>query len=87
MRDRVSRYPGRVKLIPVQGEANTYDMVQADNPTEEGTLLSKDTLLNAEAEKTIFHDSSGNHTVSQAFVAVEKNKQSTFQLLMTGGLF
>ena len=45
MQDRVSLHPGRVKLMPVAGQENTYDMVRADSPTQEGTPLNKDTLL------------------------------------------
>lgn len=45
MQDRVSLYPGRVTLTPVSGQANTYDMVRADQPTQEGTPLSKANLL------------------------------------------
>ena len=37
--DRVPTYPGRVKLTPVSGQANTYDMVRADSPTVEGSDL------------------------------------------------
>ena len=45
MKDRVPLYPGRVKLTPVSGQENTYDMVRADAPTQEGDPLSKKTLL------------------------------------------
>ena len=45
MKDRVSLYPGRVKLIPVSGHENTYDMVIADEPTQDGDPLSKATFL------------------------------------------
>lgn len=45
MQDRVPLYPGRVKLTPVAGQANTYDMVRADDPTQAGTPLNKATLL------------------------------------------
>ena len=45
MQDRVSLYPGRVKLTPISGQENTYDMVRADEPTQEGTPLNKATLL------------------------------------------
>ena len=45
MQDRVPTYPGRVKLLPVQGQENTYDMERADQPTQVGTPLNKDTLL------------------------------------------
>ena len=45
MKDRVPLYPGRVKLTPVSGQKNTYDMIRADAPTQEGDPLSKKTLL------------------------------------------
>lgn len=45
MQDRVPLYPGRVALTPVEGQANTYDMVRADQPTQAGTPLSKANLL------------------------------------------
>lgn len=45
MKERVSTYPGRVKLIPVEGQENTYDMERADIPIDEGTPLNKATLL------------------------------------------
>ena len=45
MQDRVSLYPGRVKLEPVAGQANLYDLTRADQPTQEGTPLNKDSLL------------------------------------------
>ena len=48
MKDRVPLYPGRVKLAPVSGQENTYDMVRADEPTQEGTPLNKANLLSDE---------------------------------------
>lgn len=39
--DRVPTYPGRVKLTPVAGTTDTYDLVRADSPIEEGTPLNK----------------------------------------------
>lgn len=45
MKDRVPTYPGRVKLVPVAGQTNVYDMTRADSPTQEGTPLNKATLL------------------------------------------
>lgn len=45
MKDRISLYPNRVKLVPVEGQENTYDMVRADSPTDPGTPLSKANLL------------------------------------------
>lgn len=45
MKDRVPIYPGRVTLTPVSGQANTFDLVRADQPTQEGTPLNKASLL------------------------------------------
>lgn len=45
MQDRVPLYPGRVTLTPVSGQANTYDLTRADQPTQEGTPLNKASLL------------------------------------------
>ena len=45
MQDRVPLYPGRVKMTPVAGQANTYDMVRADDPTQAGTPINKASLL------------------------------------------
>ena len=45
MQDRVSLYPGRVKLTPVPRQENTFDLVRADQPTQEGTPLNKENLL------------------------------------------
>lgn len=47
--DRVPTYPGRVKLVPVDGQENTYDMARADSPIVEGTPINKalfDSYLN-----------------------------------------
>lgn len=42
--DRVPTYPGRVVLTPVPGQANTFDMVRADEPRVAGTPLDKATF-------------------------------------------
>ena len=39
--DRVPTHPGRVRLIPVQGQNDVYDLVRADEPVEEGTPINK----------------------------------------------
>lgn len=41
MKDRVSTYAGRVQLVPVAGQTNTYTLSMADDPTEAGTPLNK----------------------------------------------
>lgn len=45
MENRQPTYPGRVKLTPVAGQENVYDMVRQDQPTQEGTPLNKATFL------------------------------------------
>ena len=39
--DRVSTFPGRVVMTPVEGATNTYDMVRADVPLSEGTPINR----------------------------------------------
>lgn len=41
VKDRIPTYPGRVRMTPVAGVANTYDMVRADEPIEPGTPINK----------------------------------------------
>lgn len=74
MKDRISLYPGRVKLNPVAGEANTFDMVRADQPTQEGTALNKANLLN-DSTATGLHLGGGEPTPDLAFQKMMKNVQ------------
>ncbi len=41
VKDRIPTYPGRVRMTPVEGQPNTYDMVRADEPIEAGTPINK----------------------------------------------
>lgn len=43
-RDRVPQHPGRVKLSPVSGQTNVYDMTWADGATANGTPLNASTF-------------------------------------------
>lgn len=45
MKDRAPTYPGRVKLEPVVGQTNIYDMTRADVPTVTGTPFNTRTML------------------------------------------
>ena len=45
MKDRIPTHVGRVKLVPVAGQTNVYDMEMADDPVEVGTPLNKATFL------------------------------------------
>lgn len=69
MQDRIPTYPGRVKLTPVAGEENIYDMERADEPVQNGTPLNKNTLLTDETEEAIWGDAQ-DRTVDDALSAV-----------------
>lgn len=69
MRDRVSLYPGRVKLTSVAGEADTFDLVRADAPTDVGTELSKKNLLQDSTEISLF-GSAADRTVDDALAGI-----------------
>lgn len=45
MKDRTPKFPGRVKLVPVSGQENTYDMTRADEPDDTGTPFNKRTMI------------------------------------------
>ena len=76
MKDRVPTYPNRVILNPVAGQENTYDIVRADEPQQEGTPLNKATLLDdTTAEKLGL---TGDPTVNQALAGIlQKPIQAT----------
>lgn len=58
IKNRVPAYPGRVKLLPVAGQADTYTMTRADAPTEPGTPVNK-ALLDAIGVHTLDYAKSG----------------------------
>ena len=80
--DRVPTHPGRVKLIPVAGQANTYDMVRADEPVVEGTPINKllfDSIVSV-AEATLAVDgwtlgADGRYTQTVSVPAVRANSK------------
>lgn len=78
--DRIPTYPGRVKLIPVPGQENTYDMVRADEPIVEGTPINKALFDNITAviEATV-------HAVDNKLF--ELSKRVTVGSLAVGSVF
>lgn len=73
MKDRIPTYPGRVKLSPVPGRADTYDMERADEPIEAGTALNKANLLTDEVAALIWPDEEtrpADPTPNQALEAI-----------------
>jgi hypothetical protein len=59
-----------VKLTPVSGQTNVYDLTRADSPTQEGTPLSKANLLSDETATALGLDTSA--TVNDAFDLLAK---------------
>lgn len=49
-KDRTSQYPGRVKLTPVSGQTDVYDMTWADSASVTGTPLNKATFEQLQEE-------------------------------------
>ena len=45
MKNRTPKYPGRVKMTPVAGQTDVYDMERADEPDDTGTPFNKRTML------------------------------------------
>lgn len=66
MKDRISTYPGRVRLVPVAGQENVYDIERADEPSQVGTELKRDTLL-SNATAALFGLNESNGTPDAAF--------------------
>lgn len=50
--DRVPTYAGRVKMTPVSGQTDVYDLERADSPITEGTPINA-ALLNAKADSLV----------------------------------
>lgn len=71
MKDRVPQHPGRIKLIPVEGQPGIYDMERADGATETGTPLNKSTFLQDDTAEALGL-TSADPTVNDAFLAARK---------------
>lgn len=66
MKNRVPKYPGRVILTPVPGQANTYDLTRADAPTEAGDPLNKETFF-TDRTAGLYPGLDGDSTPNDAF--------------------
>ncbi len=79
--DRAPRYPGRVRLTPVSGQPNVYDMTRADQPSHTGTPINKK-LLDQKAytltkNVTLYvspngNDTTGNGTSTAPYKTINK---------------
>lgn len=72
MKDRKPRHPGRVKLEPVAGQENVFDMTRADDPEDPGTPMNKQTMLTDEAAADVGLDPDGDYTPNDAFTLLGK---------------
>lgn len=72
MKDRIPTYAGRVKLMPVSNQPNTYDMERADEPIQEGTPINKETLLNDDTASSLGLDEQA--TVNEAIFRINQLK-------------
>ena len=68
MQDRIAKYPGRVKLTPVDEKNHLYHMERADEPLVEGTPIGKASLLSDETADILALN--GNPTVDDALRVV-----------------
>lgn len=68
--DRVPLYPGRVKMTPVSGQANVYDMVRADQPQKDGTPLNRNTFRQTQADIRTYPIATGNSVTAGDVVDV-----------------
>ncbi len=72
MKDRTPTYPGRVRLTPVAGQENVFDLQMADQPVEEGTPINKATLLTDETAAALGLDPAEDPTVDEAIAAITR---------------
>lgn len=79
-RDRVPLYPGRFLLVPVEGQTNTWELVRADEPTEEGTPIDKATF------NSIIHSRlTGRYYAPTVARAIHSTRTATTNLFPTSG--
>lgn len=91
MKDRVSKYPGRVIITPT-GKANEYDIVRADEPTEPGSAYNKGnvlpdevcTMLGIDADTSEPKDAFA-HTFTTAEARMQTFRMTTFERVMYWG--
>lgn len=76
MRDEVSQFPGRIRLVPVPGTTDVYDVVDESAPIVEGTPLNQAALLSEETARMygVPNDPAfGTPTVNGAFARMLYN--------------
>ena len=87
MKDRIPTYPGRIKLTPVAGSTNLYDMERADDPTQVGTPLDKVTFLTdatAEALGLNTEDPTVNEALAALLTAINQEAATVVPIAKGG---
>ena len=67
MKNRIPTYAGRIKLTPVSGQENVYDLVRADEPIEQGTALNKNFFDYALASNGVTSGTATEYLLDDAF--------------------
>ena len=73
------QYPGRVRLSPVSGQSNVYDMTMEDGATQAGTNLNKANLLDDTTASSLGLTSS-DPTVNEALYALSQKVYSEIRV-------
>lgn len=60
--DRVPTYPGRVRLTPVAGQTNVYDLTREDDPMVVGTPVNAALFAALQADQTEIGSYTGDGT-------------------------
>ncbi|MGE4549177.1 MAG: hypothetical protein AB7C89_06460 [Intestinibacillus sp.] len=76
MTDRVPTYPGRIRLAPVTGQPNVYDLTREDSPITAGDALNKANLLPDSVATAL--GLTGNPQIKDALMALQVYADSRF---------
>lgn len=79
-KDRIPTHPGRIRLVPVEGQQNTFDLTKADEPTETGTPLNK-----AAFDSIVKSRLTGRFYVPTATHETDSTATATVNLIPTSG--
>lgn len=84
MKDRVPRYPGRVKLTRTDGSSELVTLERADEPQVVGDALNKAALLSDATAAKLWNSPSGDETVSDALgkLATEWGRMTKVETLL-----
>lgn len=85
MLDRESRYPNRIKLNPVSGQSNVFDVERADEPIVEGTRLDKALLDHAVAANGVTSGTDTAFILDDESFSLDDGAKINFKLHVDSG--